>query len=46
MWSSISAISAVSDEKRDGMLRLGVNLATGALPDAVLEQIAPWLARG
>jgi len=36
--------SAVSDEKRDGVLRLGVNLATGALPDAVLEQIAPWLA--
>jgi hypothetical protein len=32
--------SAVSDEKRDGMVRLGVNLATGALPDAVLEQIA------
>ena len=36
--------SAVSDEKRDGVLRLGVNLATGALPDAVLEQLAPWLA--
>jgi hypothetical protein len=38
--------SAVSDEKRDGVLRLGVNLATGALPDAVLEQmrIAGWLA--
>jgi hypothetical protein len=35
--------SAVSDEKRDGMVRLGVNLATGALPDAVLERIAPWL---
>jgi len=35
--------SAVSDEKRDGVLRLGVNLATGALPDVVLEQIAPWL---
>ena len=28
--------SAVSDEKRDGMLQFGVNLATGALPDAVL----------
>jgi hypothetical protein len=36
--------SAVSDEKRDGLVRLGVNLATGALPDAVLAQIAPWLA--
>ncbi len=35
--------SAVSDEKRDGVLRLGVNLATGALPDAVLDQLAPWL---
>jgi hypothetical protein len=35
--------SAVSDEKRDGVVRLGVNLATGALPDAVLAQIAPWL---
>ena len=38
--------SAVSDEKRDGVLRLGVNLATGALPDAVVEQMqnAGWLA--
>lgn len=35
--------SAVSDEKRDGVLRVGINLATGALPDAVLEGIAPWL---
>ncbi len=35
--------SAVSDEKRDGVLRLGVNLATGALPDALLAQIAPWM---
>jgi len=33
--------SAVSDDKRDFMLRLGVNLATGALPDAVLAAIAP-----
>jgi len=31
--------SAVSDDKRDFMLRLGVNLATGALPDAVLTAI-------
>jgi len=38
--------SAVSDEKRDGVLRLGVNLATGALPDGVLAQLAPWLAAG
>ena len=29
--------AAVSDEKRDGMLRLVVNQATGAMPDAVLE---------
>ena len=31
--------SAVSDEKRDGMLRLGINLATGAMPDAMFEPI-------
>jgi hypothetical protein len=35
--------SAISDDKRDFMLRLGVNLATGALPDAVLAAIAPAL---
>lgn len=35
--------SAVSDEKRDFMLRLGVNLATGALPDAVLTALSPAL---
>jgi len=34
-------ISAVSDDKRDFTLRLGVNLATGALPDAVLAALAP-----
>jgi len=31
--------SAVSDDKRDFMLRLGVNLATGALPDAILDAV-------
>ncbi len=31
--------SAVSDDKRDFMLRLGVNLATGALPDAMLAAV-------
>ena len=36
-------ISAVSDDKRDLTLRLGVNLATGALPDAVLAALAPML---
>lgn len=35
--------AAVSDEKREGVLRLGINQATGALPDAVLHEIAPWL---
>lgn len=35
--------SAFSDEKRDGLLQLIVNLATGALPDAILERVAPWL---
>jgi len=33
--------SAVSDDKRDWMVRLGINLATGALPDTVLAAIAP-----
>ncbi|MDQ2802533.1 MAG: hypothetical protein M3Y41_07560 [Pseudomonadota bacterium] len=35
--------AAVSDEKREGVLRLSVNQATGAMPDAVLHRIAPWL---
>jgi hypothetical protein len=35
--------TAISDEKRDGVLRCVVNLATGALPDAVLERLTPWL---
>lgn len=35
--------SAVSDEKRDGILQLGVNLATGALPDAMLGHLTPEL---
>lgn len=39
--------SAVSDDKRDWMVRLGVNLATGALPDAVLAAIGTVVdARG
>jgi hypothetical protein len=38
--------SAVSDEKRDGILQLGVNLATGALPDAVLGEITPGAIAG
>lgn len=37
--------SALSDEKRDGVLRLGVNLASGALLDGeLLERLAPSLA--
>lgn len=35
--------TALSDDKREGMLRLAVNLATGALPDAVMERVSPWL---
>jgi len=35
--------TALSDEKRDGLLRLGINLATGAVLDQVLERLAPWL---
>jgi hypothetical protein len=31
--------SAVSDEKRDGILRLGVNLATGALADTMAARL-------
>jgi len=36
-------VSAVSDDKRDFTLRMGINLATGALPDAVLATLAPML---
>ena len=35
--------SAVSDDKRDFITRLGVNLATGALPDAVVTALDPFL---
>jgi hypothetical protein len=35
--------SAVSDDKRDFILRLGVNLATGHLQDSVLTALAPLL---
>ena len=35
--------SAISDEKRDGILRLCINLATAALPDAILARVLPWL---
>jgi hypothetical protein len=35
--------SAISDDKRDFVLQLGVNLATGALPDAVLAAVLPTL---
>jgi hypothetical protein len=37
--------SAISDDKRDFIARIGVNLATGALPDAVLAGLAPYLDR-
>jgi hypothetical protein len=35
--------SAVSDDKRDFITRLGVNLATHALPDAVIMALGPFL---
>jgi len=35
--------TALSDEKREGVLRCVVNLATGALPDAVLDKLTPWV---
>jgi hypothetical protein len=37
--------SAVSDDKRDFIRRLGVNLATGSLPDAVVMGLGPFLDR-
>lgn len=37
--------SAVSDDKRDLIVRLGVNLATGSLPDAVLMALGSTLDR-
>lgn len=36
--------TALSEEKREGMQRLAINLATGAMPEAMLERMAPWLA--
>lgn len=36
-------VSAVSDDKRDFMVRLGINLATGAVPDAVIAALTPSL---
>jgi hypothetical protein len=35
--------SAVSDDKRDFLLQLGINLATGAMPDGVLATVAHGL---
>ncbi len=35
--------SAVSDDKRDFILRLGTNLATGAMPDTVIAALAATL---
>jgi hypothetical protein len=35
--------SAVSDDKRDFILRLGANLATGAMPDTVITALAAAL---
>jgi hypothetical protein len=32
--------TALSDEKREGMQRLAINLATGAMPEAMLDRIA------
>jgi len=35
--------TAMSEEKREGTRRLAINLATGAMPDALMEQLAPLL---
>lgn len=37
--------SAVSDDKRDFITRLGVNLATGSVPDAIIMALGPFLDR-
>lgn len=34
--------TALSDEKREGTQRLAINLATGAMPDALLDRMLPW----
>ena len=36
--------TALSDEKREGTRRLAINLATGAMPEAIFDRIAPVLA--
>ena len=36
--------TALSDEKREGTQRLAINLATGAMPEAIFERNAPLLA--
>jgi len=38
--------TAISEEKREGTRRLAINLATGAMPDALMEQLAPLLGAG
>jgi hypothetical protein len=35
--------TALSDEKREGLLRLGINLATGAMLDGVLDRLSSRL---
>ena len=34
--------TALSEEKREGTQRLAINLATGAMPETMLDRIAPW----
>ena len=36
--------TALSDEKREGTRPLAINLATGAMPEAIFDRIAPVLA--
>ena len=35
--------AALADEKRQGLLRLGINLATGAVVDGMVDRLSPWL---
>jgi hypothetical protein len=37
--------SALSDEKHEGLVRVGLNLSTGAVLDNIFEQMRPALAR-
>ena len=39
-------VTALSEEKREGMVRLALNLATGAIADVMIEPLRTWSAEG